>query len=172
MEKKTRFIFYSFGLAALLVILTPLVLSLSTIVYSYTGSKLLSVAVLPVYALASGYLFSRVFDSFGNLKAVIAGVMGSTVFAGISGIQKVIYSSLKALYQSTSSIQGGGFSSIAKTEGMVNPNLLFIIVFISFNLPIIYSLIKRNNLKLKHLLLYALPIIIYLIIPAVFNGLI
>ncbi|MFB6226656.1 MAG: hypothetical protein ABEJ02_04860 [Candidatus Paceibacteria bacterium] len=170
MEKKTRFIVYSLGLAVLLVILTPLVLSLSTVVNFYTGSRILSVAVLPLYALSSGYLFSRIFDSFGSLKTIIAGVIGSTVFAGISGIQKVIYSSLNAISQSTSSIQSGSFSSIANTEAMVNPDLLFTIVIISFNSPIIYSLIDRNNLEPKHLVLYTLPVVIYLKIPAVFNG--
>ena len=170
MENETRFIVYSFGLAALLVILTPLVLSLSTIVNIYTSSKLLAAAVLPVYALTSGYLFSRIFDSFGSLKTIIAGVIGSAIFAAISGIQKVIYSSINTISQSTSSIQNGSFSSTINTEGMVNPDLLFIVVLISFNLPIIRSLIKRNNLEPKHLLLYALPVIIYLIVPAAFKG--
>lgn len=172
MKEKTRFIVYSFGLATLLVILTPLVLGLSTIVNFYTGSKLLSVAILPLYAIASGYLCSTIFDSFGSLKTVVTGVIGSTVFAGISGIQKVVYDSINAISQSTASLQSGSFSSIANTEAMVNPDLLFMLVFISFNLPIIYSLIERKDLEPKYLLLYATPVIIYLIIPTVFNGVI
>lgn len=172
MENKSRFIILSILLTVLLIILTPLVLGLSTVVNFYTGSEILSIAVLPAYGTVAGYLFSRVFDSYGSLKVIISGVMGSTVFAGISGIQKIVYESLNSLSQSTSSMPNGGLSSMANTEGMINPDLLFIVVITSFNLPIIYSLINREDLEPKHLVLYILPVLIYLVIPTIFSGII
>lgn len=169
MDDRTKFIAYSISLAALLAILTPLVLNLDRLIYFYTGSKILSVVIFSVYALISGYLFSRVFQNYGGLKVIISGVIGSLVFAVMLGVRKVIQNSLKAILQSELSLQNGNLNSIANTEGMINPDLLFIIIFISFNLPIIYSLIERNDLEPKYMVLYALSILFYLIISLMFN---
>ncbi len=122
-----------------------------------------------MYALVAGYLFSRVFDSYGNLRVISSGVIGSAVFAATSGVGKVIYQSLNAMSQSLSSMPGAQAVPIG-TRGMTNPDLLFISTLISFNFPIIYSLTKRGNLKTKHLLVYILPVLIYLAIPAIFSG--
>lgn len=170
MKNKTKFIAYSIGLAALLFVFTPLVLILSSIVYVYTGPEILSIAILPAYAIVAGYLFSRIFRGYDSSKVIISGVLGSVVFAGISGIQKVIYDSLNSIMRNASSMEGS-LGSIP-SQGMVDPDLYFIVLMISFNSPIIYSLIKREELEPKYLILYALPVLFYLAIPAVFSGII
>lgn len=157
-------------MALLLLFFTPVVLSLSTLLGVYMGSDVLAVAVFPLYALISGYLVSRFFSEYGSLKVVIGGAVGSTVFAWVVGVQKVIVVSLRELSRSTSSMGKGVGGIIGGTETIVNPDLLFIAVFVSFNAPLVYSLYRGKALEPRHLLLYLVPVVVYLAVPLLFNG--
>lgn len=150
-EKRTEVIIYSIALAAALAVMIPPVIGLSTVLSYYASSN---------------------FDSYSGSKLTVSGVIGSTVFAGASGVQKAIHDSLKSLSRTDSSVPSGGLNSVASPESMVNPDLLLVSVLISFNAPIIYSLLKREDPEPRYLALYVIPLLVYLIVPAVFSGLI
>jgi hypothetical protein len=99
-----------------------------------------------------------------------AGVTVSTVIAIVTGVQKTVYDSVSSVSQSASSIQGGSFGSVASTEGAVSPDLVFAVLFVSFNLPVGYSLVREQQVEKRYLAWYTLPVVVYLGVTAVFRG--
>ena len=171
-DKSLRF--WGLNLGSVLVLMIVLLVGtlVASVLNPFFGNSG-SLILLSLFFLGIGAVYRIVFRSFSSSRKMVAAVSGSTVIAVMASYSKITISLIDSLSSSLNQVPSGrnpGFSGILDTGSTINPDLFFIALLISFNLPIIYSW-AREEIEYRHLLLYLIPLAVFLLIPAIFSGL-
>lgn len=171
-NEKPGFWILNSGAALLTLAGTVAALMLTSLLNPVIPGKPGIIVFLSLALLGLGVLYTKIFQESGAYRKIVAGITGSTALALLAAYSKIVYSSIQGLSLTVGKTPttSPGLAGIINTESMIHPELFFTALMISFNLPILYSW-SRGERKLEHLLLYLIPIAAFLIVPAIFSGL-
>lgn len=164
------------GLAAVLLLLTSVLLFLISVIYIFTGSTALIYLVVAAYAACAGYIVARLLTVYGSQILVVGGVLGSISLGIVAAVKQFVADALDFVGQPSapagSSINGGGASFSLGFDPVIGSTTFFLITLFLFNAPILYAYYYRQEKQPVILALYLIPVIIYYLLPTVLRTLI
>ncbi|MDY6766050.1 MAG: hypothetical protein SVW77_01675 [Candidatus Nanohaloarchaea archaeon] len=128
------------------------------------GTYLVAGIVALLLGAVPAYLFRDI--SPGALYYLTIAVYGSSVIAILSAMLTALTMVMRTLQSTTQTPQivFGGAQSLASVATMLNPSLLFAIVFVMFNAPFLIYAWEHDDFEMKLLPLYLGPLILYVLI--------
>jgi hypothetical protein len=123
---------------------------------------------------AAGFGYVKVFQGYSPNRILGSAASGSLVISLIASLQKIMIDGLRELDNSFNSVQGSasntGMEGIVSSEPVIQPLTFFALMMFAFNFPLLREWYRSSKKDPKFLGLYAIPLLVYIVVPAVFGG--
>ncbi len=164
-----------YGILMTIFLLSPiglLILTVFPLLKSFTAMgnvlfyALISISTF-VVGLLIAYMFNKVSDN--SKKYLTTGVIFSSLLGLIFATNSMIGTIISKLSAQLSQLSAGnplgttGIVSLFSSE-IFNANIAFVLAFISFNIPYVIFYFKREDKTLKLLLLYLIPVLVFILL--------
>jgi hypothetical protein len=140
------------------------------------SSSIFPIALITALTAAAGFGYVKVFQGYSPNRILGLAASGSLVISLIASLQKIMIDGLRELDNSFNSVQGStvnngmeGYLSVS-SEPVIQPLTFFALMMFAFNSPLLREWYRSSKKDPKFLGLYAIPLLVYIVVPAVFGG--